>query len=333
MSEEIEKKNKKKSEKWERSDWYVIPFDKLPSIRMSQQKARRKAITFGKININDDKFSISEFSLDYTRIVSLNRGGNYYIIIETSDGKSYYLYMITNKNKSREKLYKVFLEKLKQYEKIKMSNAINFLKDIPKLYKEISFDDLISRTGLPRTDLIKILENLISNEELKAEIRGNILKLKKEPEAVASPSGYTSVTSSVQVSEKCEGMSVFVSYATKDAELYKIPELARMLEEYKEIGEVLYWQEDMHDSIIEYMNDNLGSCNGVLLFCSPNALDSVPVKKEWMAAEALKKPIIPIFLKPEHIPPLLSDRLGFEFDNFDLQKNVREIHELLLKKK
>jgi hypothetical protein len=88
----------------------------------------------------------------------------------------------------------------------------------------------------------------------------------------------------------------------------------------------------MHDSIIEYMNDNLGRCNGVLLFCSPNALNSIPVKKEWMAAEALKKPIIPIFLKPEHIPPLLSDRLGLEFDNFDLQKNVREIHDLFLKK-
>ena len=36
--------------------------------------------------------------------------------------------------------------------------------------------------------------------------------------------------------------------------------------------------------------------------------------------------------KANCIAMLLSDRLGFEFDNFDLQKNVREIHELLLKK-
>ncbi|MFX1258652.1 MAG: toll/interleukin-1 receptor domain-containing protein, partial [Promethearchaeota archaeon] len=92
-------------------------------------------------------------------------------------------------------------------------------------------------------------------------------------------------------------------------------------------------QEDMHDSIIEYMNDNLGRCDVVLLFCSPNALDSVPVKKEWMAAESLNKPIIPIFFKPEHIPPLLNDRLGIEFDTFDFQKNIQEIYELILKKK
>lgn len=97
-------------------------------------------------------------------------------------------------------------------------------------------------------------------------------------------------------------------------------------------GSSLLWH-DMHDSIIEYMNDNLGRCDVVLLFCSPNALESVPVKKEWMAAEAVQKPIIPIFFKPEHIPTLLSDRLGIEFDNFDFEKTVQEIYELILKKK
>ncbi len=144
---------------------------------------------------------------------------------------------------------------------------------------------------------------------------------------------YTYTPSEKKEEKKGEGILVFVSYATKDADLYKISELARALESYKEIGEVLYWQEDMHDSIIEYMNDNLGKCDVVLLFCSPHALESVPVKKEWMAAEAIQKPIIPVFLKPEHIPTLLRDRLGFEFDTFDFQKNVQKIYELILKKK
>jgi len=321
-------------EKWEKYKWYLFPYD--TKIRLAFGNYKNKSLVHDKIILTDDELSIGNFSFKLANIVRFQDEGSYSIAIYCIDGNNYKLFpggggagrwksIISNG-------LLAFSEKLKQYEKIKMSNAIKFVKNLPTLYNEINLDDISLRTGFKRGELMEIIENLISNEELKAEIRGNMLKLKKEPEAVASPPGYTSETSPVQGSEKREGMSVFVSYATKDAELYKIPELARKLEEYKEIGEVLYWQEDMHDSIIEYMNDNLGRCNGVLLFCSPNALNSIPVKKEWMAAEALKKPIIPIFLKPEHIPPLLSDRLGLEFDNFDLQKNVREIHDLFLKK-
>lgn len=160
-----------------------------------------------------------------------------------------------------------------------------------------------------------------------------MLKLRRETDLETSHKGYTSEAENIQEPEKREGLLVFVSYATKDADLYKISELAHQLEFNKDIAEVLYWQEDMHDSIIEYMNDNLSRCDVVLLFCSPNALDSVPVKKEWMAAEALKKPIIPVFLKPDHIPALLSDRLGIEFDTFNFKNNVKKLHELILKKK
>ena len=48
---------------------------------------------------------------------------------------------------------------------------------------------------------------------------------------------------------------IFVSYATKDANLFKISELAEALTEYDEIHDVLFWQEDMQDNIIEYMNE------------------------------------------------------------------------------
>jgi len=325
MSEE------KKPEKWERNNWILLSYKK--KLGASWARLREEALGYGKITFSNDNFSIGDFTINYIDILGYELEKSVSLVINCLRGKKYRILIYKSfRGRAIQKFNSILTEELKKFEHTKIERAENFLKDIPKLYKEISFDDLTSRTGLPRTDLIKMLENLISNEELKAEIRGDILKLKKEPEAVASPPGYTSETSTVQGYEKREGMLVFVSYATKDAELYKIPELARKLEEYKEIGEVLYWQEDMHDSIIEYMNDNLGRCNGVLLFCSPNALNSIPVKKEWMAAEALKKPIIPIFLKPEHIPPLLSDRLGLEFDNFDLQKNVREIHDLFLKK-
>jgi len=316
-------------EKLKKSTWFVLPYD-IKTSRYSKILNRKHALFKGKIILGADEISIEDFSLKYVNIIRFEKEDNYLINLFSVDGKNYKLFIGPTARKAIKLRNEVFLF---LSEKIKQHDAIESIKGLPKLYKEINLDKLSSRVGLERSETVNIIESLILNGELKAEIRGDILTLKKKPEAVASPPGYTSETSPIQGSEKREGMLVFVSYATKDAELYKIPELARALEEYKEISEVLYWQEDIHDCIIEYMNDNLGRCDGVLLFCSPNALDSIPVKKEWMAAEALKKPIIPIFLKPEHIPPLLSDRLGFEFDTFDFQKNVREIHELLLKKK
>ena len=59
---------------------------------------------------------------------------------------------------------------------------------------------------------------------------------------------------------------------------------------------------------------------------------SIPVKKEWTAADAMGKPIIPIFIKTDHIPPLLRSRLGVEFDTFNFQKNIQTLYDLILKK-
>ena len=80
------------------------------------------------------------------------------------------------------------------------------------------------------------------------------------------------------------------------------------------------------------MNKYVGECDVMILFCSPNALKSDFVEDEWMAAHALKKPIIPIFIKTEHIPPLLRARIGVEFDTFDLHKNINLLYNLILKK-
>ena len=129
-----------------------------------------------------------------------------------------------------------------------------------------------------------------------------------------------------------DGLLIFVSYSTKDVELFKIKEISESLTIFNEIYDVLYWQEDMNDNIIKYMSDNLEKCDVMLLFCSPNALKSKPIEKEWTAADIMNKPIIPIFIKSDHIPPLLKSRLGVEFDTFDLQKTINEIYNLILKK-
>ena len=127
-------------------------------------------------------------------------------------------------------------------------------------------------------------------------------------------------------------LMVFISYATKDVDLYKIRNIAEKLSEFDEIEDVLYWQEDMHDNIYKYMNDNLGKCDVVLLFCSANALSSVPVEKEWTAADSLGKPIIPIFMNTDDIPPLLSSRLGVEFDAINFHETIQELYGIIIKK-
>lgn len=125
---------------------------------------------------------------------------------------------------------------------------------------------------------------------------------------------------------------VFVSYATKDANTYKISEIAKMLSDFPEIKNVLYWQEHMHNNIFKFMNDNLEKCDIMLLFCSENTLNSIPVEKEWTAAEAIGLPIIPIFFNLDHVPTLLKSRLGMEYNFDDMDKNIRELRSLIFKK-
>ncbi len=125
---------------------------------------------------------------------------------------------------------------------------------------------------------------------------------------------------------------VFISHSTKDIETFRIPEISNSLSGYPEIKEALFWEEHMKDNIIKFMNDNLGRCHLIVLFCSENALHSTPVEKEWTAADALGIPIIPVFFDSSHIPPILQSRLGIEFDFYDVEKNVNSLHDLILKK-
>lgn len=173
----------------------------------------------------------------------------------------------------------------------------------------------------------EIIEKVLKKRVQKRRIQG-IIEEKVEKERVELQPFYHPT----RAIGKEEGILVFVSYATKDADIYKIRDLAERLTKHEKISDVLYWQEDMKDNIIKFMNDNLDRCDIMILFCSPNALVSEPVEKEWTAADIMGKPIIPIFNNSDHIPPLLKTRLGLQFDPFDLQKNVNEVYNLILKK-
>jgi hypothetical protein len=129
--------------------------------------------------------------------------------------------------------------------------------------------------------------------------------------------------------KKESGAIVFISYATKDADIFKIPKIAEILTKFDNIEDVLYWKKDARGDIIDFMEESLENCTAVLLFCSPNAISSESVKKEYKAAQALKKTIIPIFFDEEHIPTLLSSVVGVKFDTFNFKKNIDEICRLI----
>jgi peroxiredoxin family protein len=173
----------------------------------------------------------------------------------------------------------------------------------------------------------ELIEKKIRKNAQKRKISGLIEKKVEKERIKEKPVSYME-----ELIEKKDKILIFISYATKDADIFKVKDIAKALAKYKKIVSVLYWQEHMKDNIIKYMNDNLGKCDAMLLFCSPNALRSEPVEKEWTAADMMKKPIIPVFNDPDHIPPLLKTRLGIKFDPFDFKKNVDEIYNLLLKK-
>ena len=99
-----------------------------------------------------------------------------------------------------------------------------------------------------------------------------------------------------------------------------------------EIKEVLYWQKDMKGNIKQWMSDNVGRCHAMILFCSENALKSRDVNQEWTAADMEGKEIIPVFLNPNHMPTLLKSQLGLEFDLMDFNKNVVQLHSLIMKR-
>ncbi|MHA1658704.1 MAG: leucine-rich repeat domain-containing protein [Promethearchaeota archaeon] len=126
-------------------------------------------------------------------------------------------------------------------------------------------------------------------------------------------------------------IKIFLSYATKDTNVYPIKQIAKSLEEGGDV-KTFFWEEDAHDNIIQYMDENVGKCDAFILFCSPNALISEPIIKEWTAADSINKPIIPVFFDDKYIPPLLKSRRGIKFNPFVLKESVNELMQVIRNK-
>jgi hypothetical protein len=137
---------------------------------------------------------------------------------------------------------------------------------------------------------------------------------------------------SILKQEMMKRIAIFISYASADKDLYNITQTADILLNYKNINEVFYFEsKDVNDkNWIKFMNNKIDESNILLLFCSPNALNSRGVEIEWTAAEANEKPIIPIFTEKDHIPVLIKRNVGLKWDFYNFEKNFKPLYELIL---
>ncbi|UCC19139.1 MAG: toll/interleukin-1 receptor domain-containing protein [Promethearchaeota archaeon] len=234
-----------------------------------------------------------------------------------------------------DKFDKLFLETSNKEIGLPETERVEILeRELNKVILELNKNIIISKiprllfTSTFKTNLFNEMIEKLDGFKFSKQIDDIITKIKD----VSGKSLISKEIPSKIVLDEKRGVKIFMSYATVDEEIYKISKMAEELEKLDYIEDVMYWQEDMKDNIIKYMNENLGECDTFILFCSPNAIKSKPVEKEWTAADASGIPIIPVFVKTEHIPTLLKSRLGVEFNTFDFQKNIENLHDLIIKK-
>jgi len=77
MSEE------KKPEKWEKLNWFLYKYSE--KYRYYSSKLKTMAFKYGKITINDNNFSIGDFTLSFNHIKKIEREQSLYIIIYCPD--------------------------------------------------------------------------------------------------------------------------------------------------------------------------------------------------------------------------------------------------------
>ena len=229
-----------------------------------------------------------------------------------------------------------------------MVEAIQYIKELPSIYEEISFEDIRSKTEIEIAELRKIMEKLILEGQLEAKIRGNAIYFTKSP--ISGESMRKEKERSFKPLEKMrnstaengtyfkskEHQKVFLSYSTLNSDYFQISNIAKILTSYPEIEEVLFWEADSGENIVEYMERTLKRCSVFVLFCSKNALNSKAVTDEWQAAFQLRKKgslkIIPVYADESFIPVLLTPLLNVEFSNENFIDFILKLYKEILRK-
>lgn len=124
---------------------------------------------------------------------------------------------------------------------------------------------------------------------------------------------------------------VLISYSLDELNKFKIKKIADKLKSYPNI-KVRYFTRDAGEDIIEFMDEGVGWCNILLLFCSKKSKESDSVKNEWRSVLMKKKKIIPIFIEDKNIPNLLASKTGVAFDESNLERTIEKIYKEIFKR-
>ncbi|MFX1572638.1 MAG: leucine-rich repeat domain-containing protein [Promethearchaeota archaeon] len=74
------------------------------------------------------------------------------------------------------------LEAKREEKERKRANAIHYIKKLPKIYSEITFEKIMSKTGINLEELEHLIETMIFNKEINAQISGTKLIFKRKEE-------------------------------------------------------------------------------------------------------------------------------------------------------
>ncbi|NVM36601.1 MAG: TIR domain-containing protein [Candidatus Lokiarchaeota archaeon] len=139
----------------------------------------------------------------------------------------------------------------------------------------------------------------------------------------------------ISVEEETRDLNVFLSYSTLDRDYFQISKIVRRLEFYPEINDVLFWEEDSKQNIVEFMEETLDKTNVFVLFCTQNSKKSKAVKGEWQSAYQIVKAglmkIIPVYEEQKDIPKLLWQMLNVKFTKDDFDEFIENLYNEILR--
>jgi len=129
--------------------------------------------------------------------------------------------------------------------------------------------------------------------------------------------------------------NIFLSYSTLDSKHFQITKIVKELKKYPKIDNVLYWEADSGQDIVEYMEKTLSITNVFVLLCSENAKKSNAVSDEWHAAFQMRKKekmkIIPVYDDEDLIPNLLMPLLNVKYTKDDFDGFIQKLHKEILR--
>ena len=124
-------------------------------------------------------------------------------------------------------------------------------------------------------------------------------------------------------------INIFLSYSLGDLDLFKIDKIADLLREKPEIGKVMYWHKDDTGDPVQFMYESIEKLDIMFVFCSKRTVETKGQQMEWSPVLLLDKVIIPVYHKLDHIPTIIKQFRGIEFDFLDFEGTFNLIYTLV----